>query len=214
MSRSPAALARAGDVPARDPLRRRARRRAVRPGLPLRRRRREGREPSAITSSGSRTSGRCSRTRRSCAPCATRFVFTICVPGSRARRRERSSRWRSRNAFPGARAVRFLILLPWVAPVSIGSIGWKWILDSALQRHQLGRSIRLHLANPVLAADVAGRAEARDAVGDPRPHLAHAAVRDRDPARRDGRRFRRTFRKRRRSTARASSGGSSRSRFR
>jgi multiple sugar transport system permease protein len=23
-----------------------------------------------------------------------------------------------------------LILLPWVAPVSIGSIGWKWILDS------------------------------------------------------------------------------------
>jgi multiple sugar transport system permease protein len=26
--------------------------------------------------------------------------------------------------------MRFLILLPWVAPVSIGSIGWKWILDS------------------------------------------------------------------------------------
>jgi len=26
--------------------------------------------------------------------------------------------------------VRFLILLPWVAPVSLGSIGWKWILDS------------------------------------------------------------------------------------
>src|SRR5437773_12002080 len=26
--------------------------------------------------------------------------------------------------------VRLLILLPWVAPVSLGTIGWKWILDS------------------------------------------------------------------------------------
>jgi multiple sugar transport system permease protein len=34
------------------------------------------------------------------------------------------------EAFPGRRFFRFLILLPWVAPVSIGSIGWKWILDS------------------------------------------------------------------------------------
>ena len=35
-----------------------------------------------------------------------------------------------KDAFPGRRILRFLILLPWVAPVSIGSIGWKWILDS------------------------------------------------------------------------------------
>ncbi len=35
-----------------------------------------------------------------------------------------------KDAFRGRRLVRFLILLPWVAPVSIGSIGWKWILDS------------------------------------------------------------------------------------
>jgi multiple sugar transport system permease protein len=35
-----------------------------------------------------------------------------------------------KEAFPGRRFFRFLILLPWVAPVSIGSIGWKWILDS------------------------------------------------------------------------------------
>ena len=35
-----------------------------------------------------------------------------------------------RGAFPGRRFLRFLILLPWVAPVSIGSIGWKWLLDS------------------------------------------------------------------------------------
>jgi multiple sugar transport system permease protein len=35
-----------------------------------------------------------------------------------------------KDAFRGRRLMRFLILLPWVAPVSIGSIGWKWILDS------------------------------------------------------------------------------------
>jgi multiple sugar transport system permease protein len=32
--------------------------------------------------------------------------------------------------FRGRGIVRFVILLPWVAPISIGSIGWKWILDS------------------------------------------------------------------------------------
>jgi len=32
--------------------------------------------------------------------------------------------------FRGRGFVRFLILLPWVAPVSLGTIGWKWILDS------------------------------------------------------------------------------------
>src|SRR5205085_6244828 len=32
--------------------------------------------------------------------------------------------------FRGRSLVRFLILLPWVAPVSLGAIGWKWILDS------------------------------------------------------------------------------------
>ena len=35
-----------------------------------------------------------------------------------------------RNHFRGRGAVRFLILLPWVAPISLGAIGWKWILDS------------------------------------------------------------------------------------
>src|SRR6202030_4845501 len=33
-------------------------------------------------------------------------------------------------AFHGRWFVRFLILLPWVAPISLGAIGWKWILDS------------------------------------------------------------------------------------
>jgi len=32
--------------------------------------------------------------------------------------------------FPGKWWVRLLILLPWVAPISLGAIGWLWILDS------------------------------------------------------------------------------------
>jgi multiple sugar transport system permease protein len=32
--------------------------------------------------------------------------------------------------FPGKRFIRFLILLPWVAPISIGTIAWLWIFDS------------------------------------------------------------------------------------
>jgi multiple sugar transport system permease protein len=32
--------------------------------------------------------------------------------------------------FRGRWWVRFLVLLPWVAPMSIGAIGWKWMLDS------------------------------------------------------------------------------------
>ncbi len=32
--------------------------------------------------------------------------------------------------FRGRKLVRYLILLPWVAPISLGAIGWKWILDS------------------------------------------------------------------------------------
>ncbi len=32
--------------------------------------------------------------------------------------------------FRGKWLVRFVILLPWVAPISLGTIGWLWILDS------------------------------------------------------------------------------------
>ncbi|MGH7264554.1 MAG: carbohydrate ABC transporter permease [Candidatus Rokuibacteriota bacterium] len=32
--------------------------------------------------------------------------------------------------FPGKWVIRFLLLLPWVAPISLGTIGWLWILDS------------------------------------------------------------------------------------
>jgi multiple sugar transport system permease protein len=32
--------------------------------------------------------------------------------------------------FRGKSVLRFLMLLPWVAPISLGTIGWKWMLDS------------------------------------------------------------------------------------
>ncbi len=35
-----------------------------------------------------------------------------------------------KDQFRGRGFVRFLIMLPWVAPISLGAIGWKWILDS------------------------------------------------------------------------------------
>ncbi len=35
-----------------------------------------------------------------------------------------------RDRFRGRGFVRFLVLLPWVAPISLGAIGWKWLLDS------------------------------------------------------------------------------------
>lgn len=52
-----------------------------------------------------------------------------------------------KDAFPGRRFLRFLILLPWVAPVSIGSIGWKWILDS-LYSVINWVLVRMHLVKP------------------------------------------------------------------
>jgi multiple sugar transport system permease protein len=53
-----------------------------------------------------------------------------------------------KDAFPGRRFVRYLILLPWVAPVSIGSMGWKWILDS-LYSVINWVLVRLHLVKPL-----------------------------------------------------------------
>jgi multiple sugar transport system permease protein len=34
------------------------------------------------------------------------------------------------QTFPGKPVVRFLLLLPWVAPIALGTIGWKWMYDS------------------------------------------------------------------------------------
>lgn len=38
--------------------------------------------------------------------------------------------WLLRRPFRGRTALLFLILLPWAAPVALGTLGWKWILDS------------------------------------------------------------------------------------
>jgi multiple sugar transport system permease protein len=35
-----------------------------------------------------------------------------------------------KDKFRGRAFIRFVILLPWIAPISLGAIGWKWILDS------------------------------------------------------------------------------------
>src|SRR3990172_6139354 len=32
--------------------------------------------------------------------------------------------------FRGKWLVRFLVMLPWTAPISLGTIGWLWMLDS------------------------------------------------------------------------------------
>lgn len=63
-----------------------------------------------------------------------------------------------KEAFRTRRVVRFLILLPWVAPISLGSIGWKWLLDSIysvfnwfLVRLHLVESPPMWLGEPGLA---------------------------------------------------------------
>src|SRR5712691_11778429 len=56
----------------------------------------------------------------------------------------------------------------------------------AIQRRELGAGADAS-GQAVRYAGLAGRAEARDDVGDPGPHVAHAAVRDRDPSRRPDR---------------------------
>jgi multiple sugar transport system permease protein len=62
------------------------------------------------------------------------------------------------EAFRARRVIRFLILLPWVAPISLGSIGWKWLLDSIysvfnwfLVRLHLVRHPPMWLGEPGLA---------------------------------------------------------------
>jgi multiple sugar transport system permease protein len=52
-----------------------------------------------------------------------------------------------KDAFRGRRFIRFLVILPWVAPVSIGTIGWKWILDS-LYSVINWVLVRFHLVSP------------------------------------------------------------------
>lgn len=66
--------------------------------------------------------------------------------------------------FRGRGFVRFLILLPWVAPVSLGTIGWKWILDS-IYSVITWVLVALHIYKPYSAPMWLGE-----------PHLAMASV--------------------------------------
>ena len=52
-----------------------------------------------------------------------------------------------RQPFRGRGVVRFLVLLPWVAPISLGAIGWKWILDSIYSVINW-TLVRVHLVKP------------------------------------------------------------------
>jgi multiple sugar transport system permease protein len=74
------------------------------------------------------------------------FIFTVCsqllvLVGATTLALE------LRNPFRGRGFVRFLILLPWVAPISLGAIGYKWILDS-LYSVINWTLVALHLAKP------------------------------------------------------------------
>ena len=66
--------------------------------------------------------------------------------------------------FRGRGFVRFLVLLPWVAPISLGAIGWKWILDS-LYSVINWVLVAVHLYKPYSAPMWLGE-----------PHLAMASV--------------------------------------
>jgi multiple sugar transport system permease protein len=66
--------------------------------------------------------------------------------------------------FRGRGLVRFLILLPFVAPVSLGTIGWKWILDS-IYSVITWVLVRMHLFSPYNTPMWLGE-----------PHLAMASV--------------------------------------
>jgi len=51
--------------------------------------------------------------------------------------------------FRGKWVVRLLILLPWVAPISLGSIGWLWILDSIYSVINYTLYHGLHVCGPL-----------------------------------------------------------------
>jgi multiple sugar transport system permease protein len=60
---------------------------------------------------------------------ANSFLFTVCSQGI-VMIGATILALALKEIFRGRGLVRLLILLPWVAPISLGAIGWKWILDS------------------------------------------------------------------------------------
>jgi multiple sugar transport system permease protein len=51
------------------------------------------------------------------------------------------------HPFRGRRAVRVAVILPWVAPISIGAFAWKWLLDSIYSVFNWFL-VHLHLVGP------------------------------------------------------------------
>jgi len=82
--------------------------------------------------------------------------------------------------FRGKWLVRLLILLPWVAPISLGSIGWLWISIRSTD-HQLDR-----VGGRSAVGEVFGRSGSASQICDGGDHcragLAHSAARHRDRA--------------------------------
>ncbi len=94
---------------------------------------------------------------------ANSFIFTFCsqvivIVGSTILATALEKKFRGRGVF------RFLILLPWVAPISLGAIGWKWMLDS-LYSVINWVLVAVHLFKPYSAPMWLGE-----------PHLAMASV--------------------------------------
>ena len=109
------------------------------------------------------------------------------LAGARRRRRGGPLDFLVRD-FRGKWFVRFLVVLPWAAPVVLSTITWLWLLDSlySVVNWTLGA---LHLDNALIwlldvrphRGERAGAAAvARPA--EPRPHRDHARARVADPA--------------------------------
>src|SRR6266540_5746235 len=177
-------MARAGDVPAGRSLRRRPGRRAFRPRVSLQRGRREGRKRGIPLRRRKKLRFRSPEPDVPPVPPELVRLHRL-LSDPRPGRREHS-RARPQERLSGA-AVR-----PVSHPAPVGGAGFDRLdrleVDPrfSLQRHQLG-SRPAAPRQGVLGPDVAGRAEARDDVGHPRAHVAHAPVRDgHHPGRLDG----------------------------
>jgi len=77
--------------------------------------------------------------------------------------------------FRGKWLIRLLILLPWVAPISLGSVGWLWIFDSIYSVINWGDSP----ARSSSMADLAWHARSCHGLDHHGPSLANAAAGDR-----------------------------------
>ena len=116
--------------------------------------------------------------------------------------------------FRGKWFMRFLVVLPWAAPVVLSTIAWLWLLDSlysvlnwtladsARQRPRLVAGRGAHRGGRAGAAAVAGPPEPRARRDHDRARMADPPIRGRDLHRRAARRSRPRSRTPRRSTAR------------